>query len=139
MIDGEIERNVRRMFEQARFVQHLGITLVSLEPGRCECTLVPREEHLQQHGFVHAGVIATLADHTAGGAATTAIPTDKAVLSSSFNLLLMRPAQGTLRCRAEVLRAGKTTVYTEASVYAGTPEKLVAKMTISLAVVSQKP
>jgi uncharacterized protein (TIGR00369 family) len=139
MIDSEIEDNVRRMFERARFVQHLGITLSRLEPGVCECTLTPREEHLQQHGFVHAGVIATLADHTAGGAATTAIPKDRAVLSSSFNLLLMRPALGPLRCRAEVLRAGKTVVYTEASVHAGSPEKLVAKMQISLAVVSQQP
>ena len=139
MINRQTHDNVLRMFERARFVQHLGITLVSLEEGRCECTLDPREEHLQQHGFVHAGVLATLADHTAGGAATSVIPVDKAVLSSSFNLLLMRPAQGRLRCRAEVLRAGKTVVYTEASVFAGSPEKLVAKMQISLAVVAQQP
>ena len=37
--------------------------------GMCETTLIPSERHLQQHGLIHAGVLATMADHTAGGAA----------------------------------------------------------------------
>ena len=126
---------VRQMFERAAFVQHLGIELVRIEDGACECALTPRPEHLQQNGFVHAGVLATLADHTAGGAAISALPPDRGVLSTHFAVQLMRPAQGRLRCRAEVLRAGKSLVFTEATVYAGSPEKPVVKMALTLAVV----
>jgi uncharacterized protein (TIGR00369 family) len=129
-----IER-VRAMFARAAFVNHLGIELVGVGNGTCECVLTPKPEHLQQNGFVHAGVLTTLADHTAGGAAITALPEDRGVLSTHFAVQLMRPAQGRLRCRAEVLRAGKSLVFTEATVFAGSPEKPVVKMALTLAVV----
>jgi uncharacterized protein (TIGR00369 family) len=126
---------VREIFDRAAFVKHLGIEITRVGEGACECVLEPRPEHLQQNGFVHAGVLTTLADHTAGGAAMTSVPEGSAILSTHFTVQLMRPAQGRLRCEAGVLRAGKSLVFAEASVWAGVPEKLVVKMAITLAVV----
>lgn len=123
---------------QAPFVQWLGIRLTRIEPGDCEAVLAIRPDHLQQDGFVHAGVVATLADHTAGAAAGTLVAADETILSIEYKINLLRPAVGTvLRCRGVVLRQGRTISVAEAEVFAGTPEKLVAKATVTLAVVSQ--
>ena len=62
---------LERIFNAAPFVASLGIRLVSLGSGTCETELDVEPRHLQQDGFVHAGVQATMADHTAGGAAAT--------------------------------------------------------------------
>jgi uncharacterized protein (TIGR00369 family) len=98
--------------------------------GVCETSLVVQERLLQQHGFIHGGVIATIADHTAGGAARS-VSGDKDVLTVEFKINYLRPATGDrLRCAASVLRGGKTVIVAEALVYAGNAEKetLVAKL-----------
>jgi acyl-coenzyme A thioesterase PaaI-like protein len=68
---------VRAIFASAPFIRDLGIELVDLGPGSCETALTIAPRLLQQHGFVHAGVTTTLADHTAGGAAGTLIGADE--------------------------------------------------------------
>lgn len=129
---------IRDIFRQAPFIQYLGIELVEVGPGWCETMLTARPEHFQQDGFFHAGVQATLADHTAGAAAATLMAPGEIVLTAEFKINLLRPAQGErLRGRAEVLRAGKTLTVVESSVYAQSQnqEKLVAKAMVTLALV----
>lgn len=87
---------------------------------------------------MHAGVQATVADHTAGCAGLTLLAAEELILSVEFKINLLRPAQGSsLRCRAEVLKPGRTLVVAESSVYAGGPQEevLTAKATVTLAVV----
>jgi acyl-coenzyme A thioesterase PaaI-like protein len=60
------------------------------------------------------------------------------VLSIEFKINMLRPATGNLlRCRGEVLKAGRTITVAESWVYAssGAEEKMVAKATVTLAVV----
>jgi len=124
--------DLHAIFAKANFVNALGIRVVHAEGERCETELVVRPDHLQQDGFVHAGVQATLADHTAGGAATLALDAGEAILSIEFKINLLRPATGEkLRCVATVLRAGKTVVVAEAEVFAA--DKLCSKATVTLA------
>lgn len=129
---------VQGIFQKAPFIHHLGIELVDVGPGWCETALTARPEHFQQDGFFHAGVQATLADHTAGAAAGTLMALGEIVLTAEFKINLLRPAQGErLRGRAEVLRAGKTLTVVESAVYAQSQnqEKLVAKAMVTLALV----
>jgi uncharacterized protein (TIGR00369 family) len=73
--------------------------------------------HQQQHGFVHAGVLMTLADHTCGGAAASTVPEEKDVITVENKVSFLRPASGrVVVCRAEVLRAGKSLIFVEADV-----------------------
>jgi uncharacterized protein (TIGR00369 family) len=133
--------NVRRIFESAPFLDNLGLKLSDLGPGWCESTLEVLSKHLQQDGYIHAGVQATMADHTAGGSGGTLIRHDQTVLTIEFKINLLRPALGDrLRCRATVLRAGKTIIVSESEVYAVADgeEKLAAKATVTLAVVQQR-
>ncbi|HET9837862.1 MAG TPA: PaaI family thioesterase [Candidatus Angelobacter sp.] len=126
--------DVSRIFYSANFIRDLDIKLEKYGNGMCETSLVVQERMRQQHGFVHGGVIATIADHTAGGAARSASGT-KDVLTVEFKINYLRPAQGErLRCVGTVLRAGKIAVVAESLVYCSQPEEeqLVAKLTETL-------
>lgn len=132
---------VNRIFYSANFVRDLDVRLAGVGEGWCETTLAVQERFRQQHGFVHGGVIAAVADHTAGGAART-VSGSGDVLTLEFKINFLRPAAGNfLRCKATVLRAGKSSIVAEASVFmaAGEKEDLVAKLTETLFVIqSQK-
>ena len=134
----EFADHVRKIFAQTPFVNHLGVTVDSVTEGACESSLAVEPRHLQQDGFVHAGVLATIADHTAGGAAATLLAADQGILSIEFKVNLLRPARGArLHCKATVLKAGKTLSVVEAEVFSiesGGPI-LAVKATVTLAVV----
>jgi uncharacterized protein (TIGR00369 family) len=126
--------NVREIFYRANYVRDLDIRLDTVAEGICETSLLLQERMLQQHGFVHGGVIATLADHTAGGAARS-VSGEKDVLTVEFKINYLRPAIGDrLRCTASVLRAGKNAIVAEAVVFCSNAGKevLVAKLTETL-------
>ena len=129
---------IQRIFRAARFVSDLGIELESVGDGECVTTLELENRHLQQDGFVHAGVHATIADHTAGVAAATMLQKAQKVLSVEFKINLLRAAKGErLICRAEVLKPGRQFSVVESEVYCddGEAERLVSKMTGTMAYV----
>ncbi len=131
---------VRQIFDDAPFIREMGVNLTSIEDGWCETHLVPDRRHRQQHGLVHAGVLASMCDHTAGCAARGMVGMDQDVLTVEFKVNFLRPAVADrLRCRSQVLRAGKTLVICESEVFAEkrSEEKLVAKATVTLAVTGE--
>ena len=131
---------VRSIFDKANFVRHLGIELVDVRAGGCTTQLLVREEHLQQHGSVHAGVIATLADHSAGGAARS-VTDERDVVTIEYKINYLRPAVGEqLRCVAKVVSKGQSIVVTTADVFAihNGQEKLAATLTETLAVIGER-
>ncbi len=134
----DFRERVRTIFERAPFIGDLGVALSDLGPGWCESVLRIGPKHLQQDGYIHAGVQATVADHTAGGAAGTVARPGDLVLTVEFKINLLRPALGDrLRCRATVLRQGKTITVAESEVFArkDADEKLVSKAMVTLALV----
>jgi uncharacterized protein (TIGR00369 family) len=134
-----VDPRLAAIFRDAPFIRDLGIELVGAGPGWCETTLVPAPRLLQQDGFVHAGVMATMADHTAGGAAGTLAQAGQIVLTVEFKINLLRPARGErLRCRAELVKPGKNLSVAESSVFSaqGGVEKIVAKAMVTLALVA---
>ncbi len=131
---------VRHIFDNAPFIREMGVELTSVEDGWCETRLVTNRHHWQQHGLIHAGVLATMCDHTAGCAARGVVGMDQDVLTVEFKINFLRPAVADrLRCRSDVLRAGKTLVVCESDVYAqkDAEEKLVAKAMVTLAVTGE--
>ena len=135
-IDAAKAAHVLSIFARAAFIERLGLRVLRLAEGVVEVELDVRPDHLQQDGFVHAGVLATVADHTAGGCAATAAPLGTQVLSIEFKINLLRPALGPkIWCQARSLRVGKTIAVIESEVWdvpAGA-RKLVAKASVTLA------
>lgn len=129
---------VDEIFERAGFVRDLGLRVADAGVGWCESVMELTSRHLQHHGYAHAGVLATVGDHTAGGAGTTLVRIDECVLTAEFKVNFLRPARGRLlRCRSQVLKPGRTLIVVESEVRAedGTPGPLAAKSTVTLAVV----
>jgi uncharacterized protein (TIGR00369 family) len=131
---------VKRIFERAQFVRSLGIELIAFGDGWCETRVAVTPALEQQHGFVHAGVLMTLADHTCGGAAATMAPEGQDVITVENKVSFLRPASGAagLFCRAEVLKAGKRLIFTEGEVMIERDGErvIVAKASSTLAVIS---
>lgn len=128
---------IESIFRSAAFVRDVDIAFVDCGPGWCESRLAILPRHLQHGGIVHAGVQATIADHTSGAAATTIIAPGQHVLTAEFKINLLRPAAGeVLFCRAEVLKPGKSLIVVEAEVFAvsGVDRTLVSKMTATMSV-----
>ena len=109
---------LQQVFRQAPFIAELGAQLDAIAAGECSTSLAVQPRLLQQHGYVHAGVQATLADHSMGVAAFTMAPPNHYVVTVEFKMSLLRPAQGDrLICRAKVLKPGKQFTFTEAEVF----------------------
>jgi uncharacterized protein (TIGR00369 family) len=131
-------KEIKRLFETSPFITDLDLRLESFSAGECKTSLKLREKHQQQDGYVHAGVLATVADHTGGAAAVTLIEPGRFVLTAEFRLSLLRGAAGSLlTCHARVLKHGRTLSVVESEVFCGTgtSTRLVAKATVTVAVV----
>ncbi|MEW6757942.1 MAG: PaaI family thioesterase [Acidobacteriota bacterium] len=132
---------LRRIFGAAPFIADLGIEAVSAGEGDCVARLDLQPRHLQQDGVVHAGVQATLADHTAGGAAATLAPPGHIVLTAEFKIHLLRPARGRmLECVAKVLKPGRIITVVESEVWCHSESErvLVSKAIATLAIVPKE-
>src|SRR5262245_11603629 len=105
----DFERMVRESFSKQRIMATLGASLERVGAGEAEIHLPSREDLTQQHGFMHAGIVATILDSACGYAAFSLMPAGFGVLSVEFKINLLAPAQGDiLVARARVLRAGRT-------------------------------
>lgn len=124
------------MLANAPFIADLGVRLIGVGPDWLETEMAILPRLRQQHGYVHAGVVATLADHTAGGAASALVGSGQSVLTADFTIHLLRPASGErLRCRGEVVKSGRRLIVTQADVWDG--ESHCARYLGTMAVVDQ--
>lgn len=133
----DVEAPIARGFADAPLVHENGIRLAGIGPGSCEAEVDIAPHHLQHPGVVHGGVLTTIADRCAGAAAFTQAGPGAHALTTNLNVSLLRAARGQrLRCRAEVVRAGRQVSFVEASVWAsdGGGETLVARAMVTLAV-----
>jgi uncharacterized protein (TIGR00369 family) len=117
----------------------IGAEISTVQPGEVAIVLPFSDRVLQQHGFIHAGAVATIADSACGYAALTVMPREAAVLTTEFKINLMSPAKGDrLRAVGRVIRGGKKLVITLGEVFAeqGGTSKQVALITATMMVVS---
>jgi uncharacterized protein (TIGR00369 family) len=123
---------VRDSLARQAFLRLLGASATKVEPGHVVIELPWREDLCQQNGFVHAGVLTSVADSACGYAALTLMPEGSDVLSVGFSVNLLSPGLGDrFRADARVLRSGRTLTVCRAEVTAlrdGHPDKAVAAM-----------
>jgi uncharacterized protein (TIGR00369 family) len=111
----------------------------TVSPGRVTTQLPLATRHMQHTGQAHAGVMATLADHSMGAAAQTLAPAGHWALTAELKTSALRPGRGErLVCEAIVLKAGRRLSFTEAEVYAeqGGVRTLVMKASATMAIVA---
>ena len=134
--DPHFAARVRSSFNEQRFMATLGATLETVEPGAVTIRVPFRRELTQQDGFLHAGVLASVADSACGYAAFSLMPATARVLSIEFKVNMLSPATGDVVVRASVIRAGKRIMVCRADVFCD--EKLVSAMQGTMMVVEDQ-
>src|SRR6186997_2010845 len=109
---------VRNSFERQTAMSSIGAELLIVEPGKVEIALPYRSDLTQQHGYLHAGIVTTIADSACGYASFTLMPAGSEVLSVEFKVNLLRPARGVrFVARGEVIKAGRTLTVVRGDVF----------------------
>jgi len=134
----DFERAVRDSFAAQQLMATIGARLARVAAGEIEIRVPFRRDLTQQHGFLHAGVVASALDSACGYAAFSLMPKDSGVLTVEFKTNLLAPARGDeLIARGRVLRAGRTITVcqAEASMRTGDAETPVATMLATIMMV----
>ena len=107
--DPSYGERVRLSFGKQGQMATIGASLVRVALGEVEIALSVSAAVFQQHGFVHGGAVAAIADSAAGYAALTLMPATAGVLAAEFKINFLAPAAGErLFAVGWVVKAGRT-------------------------------
>src|SRR5688500_18216060 len=99
----------------------IGARVVSVVPGAVVIELPWRDDLAQQHGVLHAGAVASIADSACGYAALSLMRPGSRVMSVEFTVNLLAPGRGErFLASGRVRRAGRTLAVCEGTVKAVT-------------------
>ena len=114
----QFAEEIKASFAKQSIMTLIGAELAVVEPGMVEIALPYRSDLAQQHGYLHAGIVTTIADSAAGYAAYSLMPAGAEVLSVEFKVNLLRPARGkSFLARAEVIKPGRTLTVARSDVF----------------------
>jgi uncharacterized protein (TIGR00369 family) len=103
---------------EGKFPGFVGVEVVGFTPGQAQLRLVLRPEHLAPNGFLHAGVIVTLADTACGYGCAANLPSG----GTSFTTIEVKSnffgttRSGAIACTATLVHGGRTTQVWDATV-----------------------
>jgi acyl-coenzyme A thioesterase PaaI-like protein len=91
--DAAYAQRVRDSFALQGAMGTIGASLGAIAPGTVEILLDWAPGLTQQHGFLHAGMVATALDSACGYAGFTLMPAGAGVLTIEFKVNLLAPAK----------------------------------------------
>jgi uncharacterized protein (TIGR00369 family) len=139
--DPDFAGRVARSFSKQGIMTTIGATLRRVAPGAVDIEMPITAAISQQHGFAHAGAVATIADSAAGYAALTLMPPSFGVLTAEYKINLLAPAAGErLIATGRVLKAGRTLTVAQAEVHAehAGRQRLVALLLATLMAIENR-
>jgi uncharacterized protein (TIGR00369 family) len=99
------------------YAERLGARAEVADDGSARVGFTAREEHLNQAGTLHGGVLATLVDTAMGAAVRSAVGEDDVPATSQLTVTYLRPGRpGDLSVVARVRTRGEHLTVTEADV-----------------------
>ncbi|MCY4336811.1 MAG: PaaI family thioesterase [Litoreibacter sp.] len=137
--DPQFDARVRANFAKQVIMSKLRVSLADVAPGRVVLEMPFQDDLIQQHGFIHAGIITTALDSACGYAAFSLMPAEAEVLTVEFKSNFLRPAAGdSFRFEGRVMKPGKTLIITEGRAFAITDqgEKEISAMQATMMVVT---
>ena len=89
--DPAFHARVQTSFDKQGLMRTLGASILHIAPGAVDIALSPNPAISQQHGFVHAGAVSSIADSAAGYAALSLMPPGVGVLTTEFKINYLAP------------------------------------------------
>jgi uncharacterized protein (TIGR00369 family) len=129
---GDFRERIEASFAKQGAMTLIGAELTLIQQGIVEIELPYNTALTQQHGFLHAGVIAAALDSACTYAAYTMIDPDVSILTIEFKVNLMSPGKGDrFLFRGEITKPGSNIIVADGRAYAigDGPAKLIASMT----------
>ncbi len=115
--DAHYAQRIRDSFARQGLMATMGATLESVQAGYVEIEMSFSDALSQQHGFFHAGGIASIVDTAGGYAGASLFGPNEGVLTVEFKLNLMAPADGDrLIASGKVIKSGRTLTVTQGEV-----------------------
>jgi uncharacterized protein (TIGR00369 family) len=131
---------MRASFDRQGMMATLGVEVLAVEPGRVEMSLRHDDRFTQQHGFLHAGAVASVLDTACGYAAYTVMPPDAAVLTATYTINLLAPAAGQrFTITGEVVRAGRTLIVCRGEAFTDGSTRPFAVMQATMSALYNRP
>jgi uncharacterized protein (TIGR00369 family) len=131
---------VRASFDRQAMMATLGVEVTAVEPGRVEMLLRHDDRFTQQHGFLHAGAVASVLDSACGYAAYSVMPPDAEVLTVTYTINLLAPAAGQrFTMTGQVVRAGRTLVVCRGEAFADGASRPFAVMQATMTALYDRP
>ena len=136
---GEVPRSGGGESAPSRAWEWVGLRLVETGEGTAVVEMTSTENMANHSGFVHGGMISTLADSAMGRSVRTLKPGVTRAMSFDLKLNFINAAKvgETLRASGHVIHAGRRTAVAECSV-TGKDGRLVATASATFAVTREK-
>ena len=129
--DPAFESRIRSSFDSQGLMKTIGARLLDVAPGEVRIELPFSKAITQQHGFLHAGIVSTIADNACGFAAYTLMPAGSEILGVENKINFLAPAKGErFVASGRVVKIGRTLAVCagEVHAYENGRETLVAVM-----------
>lgn len=128
-----------RKFHFSNTARQFGFRLENAEVGRAKLRMKVQPQHMQIHGVVHGGVLASLADTAGGLALYMALPRGSRAATVEMKINFLEPVRsGTIFAEARILRQGKYLAVIECDVK-DEHGKMVAKALMTFSIGLAKP
>ena len=112
-VSRELAARMEASLETMPLAAFLKIRITKIEKGACECEMeLDPSRQGNPNGTVQGGSLSTLADITTSYAVVT-VGTGTCTVSGKIDMLRGKTPEGVLTCRAEVVKAGGTLIWTE--------------------------
>lgn len=123
-------KSLRELFDQ------LGLTEMPGAEGTVVMEMPVDERTVNTAGGLQGGLVATMADVTAGQLAARATPFGHAIATTDLFIRYLRPIKvGPARAVARILRTGKRSVVVQVDIYRGNDDEVGATATVNFAAV----
>jgi len=114
----ELRAYLDERLSENHFIQYMGLQLTHLEIGYAEMSLEIKTHHLQQNGFTHGGVTATILDVVTGIGAYTTVAKGKNVVTADLKVSYLNPSTAPkILATGKVKKSGNFLVFCEGELY----------------------
>ncbi|MDO6965656.1 PaaI family thioesterase [Rhizobium alvei] len=130
--NNDFRERIETSFAHQGAMALIGAELTRIQKGTVEIELSYDQKLTQQHGFLHAGIIAAVLDSACTYAAYTMIEPEASILTIEFKVNLMSPGKGDrFLFRGEITKPGSNIIVADGRAYSigDGPAKLIASMT----------
>ena len=138
-LNPDFKSDIEEKLKRQHFMKLMNFKLTKIEEGLIEGELDVEQIHKQQKGFVHGGVIATMADIVSGFAAVSLVPKGHHVVTAEIKVSYLNPGLGDkLLAKGWVIRQGRNLNFCEAEIYSKKDGKstLISKATTTMATIT---